>query len=284
MKKPQKIIMMLLAVLLAIGASAVTASAKAIGDDYTVYGYNAGWIFLIIGGALVLVFATKIVKMPKSVGLKIPAAIVAGLFVIGGVMIGVTVAPSANVISENGMPDMQFQIEGSVPTGHYPDTRYDKASGIFTIPYRANTTSDLIKYDSTNATYVLDPYINFTIKPEFPDTADDDSLSVIYFAVTNPTLYTGSDSDNLVLTKTSNEYQAIWTDQDGATSTVSGWTGGHITDTLTLALHLDLYQTGLAQADEYSTVVLSINFHNKANTWSESFQVALTCTESWIGK
>ena len=167
---------------------------------------------------------------------------------------------------------------------YYPDTTFDEASGLFTVPYKANTTSDLLQEHGDNSSYSDDPRINFSIKTDFPDDADDQDLAIIYFEVVNPALYTESDQDKYVLVKSVDVHQAIWTDQDSGTSTISGWTSGGIEETLTLDLDLELFETGLAQADVFDGVVMNIKFHNKANTWSETFQIQFICTEHWTGE
>ena len=282
MKKIHKIIGMLLVAILTIGASAITASAKAIGSDYTIWGFNAGWVLIGIGIVVGLLFWSKLVKMPKSIGLKPVAGIIACMLVVGFAMVFVeTPAPSAEI---TGLADLTFDIEASATTtdgSYYPDTTFDEASGLFTVPYKANTTSDLLHEHGDNSSYGDDPRLSFSIKADFPDDACDDDLAIIYFEVTNPDLYVESDADNYVLVKSDDKHQATWTDQDGATSTISGWTSGGIEETLNLTVDLELYETGLAQADVFDGVVMNIKFHNKANTWSESYQIAFICTESW---
>jgi len=274
MKKTQKVVGMLVVFLLALGASAITASAKAIGADYTIFGYNAGWVLVIIGVAIGILFASKMLQMPKSIGLK-PIVVIVALTLVGGLMMVFveTPAPTAEI---SGLSDLEFDIEGSAITtagSYYPDTSFDDSSGQFLVPYGCNTTSDLLFEADDNSSYSDDPRLSFTIKTDLPADADDTDLAIIYFEVTNPTLYTESDADNFVLTKTDDIHQATWTDQDGATNNISGWTSGGIEETLTLTLDLNLYETGLAQADEYDANVLNIKFHNKANTWSETFTV-----------
>ena len=274
--------MALLLVLVMLEAVVASVSAKAIGEDYSIFGYNAGWVLIIVGIGVGLLFASKIVKMPKSVGIKPVATMVAIVLVAGLVMVAVeTPAPVADV---TGLANVEFTIDAAALTTdgtYYPDTTFDDSSNLFTVPYKANTTSDLIQEHGDNSTYTDDPYLNFTIRVDLPDDADDNDLAQIYFEVVNPTLFVGSDADNYVLTKTGDIHQAIWTDQDGATSDIKGWTNGGIEDAFYATLQLDLYQTGLAQADVFDPVVLNIKFHNKANTFSESFTVQFVCSETW---
>lgn len=284
MKRKMNILGMLSMIALAVGASAVTVSAKAIGAGYKIFGFEAGWILVGVSVVLILMFASKIIKMPKSIGIKPVAFIIAVMLIAGLAMVFVeTPTPTA---STTGLADLEFDIEASAITtqgSYYPDTTFDEASGLFTIPYKCNTTSDLLYEHGDNSSYSDDPRLNFSIKADFPDDADDDDLAIIYFEVVNPDLYTESDPDNYVLVKTDDKHQAIWTDQDGGENTISGWTTGGIEETLTVTLDLELYETGLAQADVFDGVVMNIKFHNKANTWSETFQVNFVCTENWAG-
>src|SRR4030042_2432367 len=282
MRKTQKIFGMLLTLLLAIGASAITVSAKAIGEDYTIMDFNAGWVLVAIALIVAFIFASKIVKMPKNIGMRPVIGIVALMLVIGLALVFVE-TPIPTTAEVTGLSDLEFDIEASAVTTdgtYYPDTRYSEATGIFTVPYGANTTSDTLLEDGDNSSYTDDPRLNFTIKADFPDNEDDNDLAIIYFEVTNPTLYV-DDSDNYVLVEDDDERQAIWTDQDGITSTIEGWTSGGIEEILTVTLDLELYEAGLSQADAYDDHILNIRFHNKANTRSETFQVVFECTGTW---
>jgi len=278
MKKKINVIGMLTALLLALFGAGV-ASAKAVGEDYSVYGYNFGYVILGLAIALIFIFILmkEVAKVPKHVTKVFIIAILA-MLTVGGIMSFVTVAPTASVTPTNGLPDMQFSITPSVPTGHYPDTTFDKASGVFTVPFRANTSSHTIRYAAANTTYALHPVLNFTIVPEFPDSASALDLSLIYFEITNPSIAVGDDATHYAITKTDGIFQAKFTDQDGAVSYVSGWTGGGITSTLTVSLDLSLYGTGLSYSTKFSPTVLDLTFHNKANSWSQTYQIALVAT------
>ncbi|GAI00274.1 unnamed protein product, partial [marine sediment metagenome] len=37
------------------------------------------------------------------------------------------------------------------------------------------------------------------------------------------------------------------------------------------------------QADELDGVMMNLKFYNKANTWTESFQIYFVCTDTWTG-
>lgn len=282
MKKISKILGVLLLIWVALGAVVNTVCAKAIGADYTIWGFNAGWVLIGVAVIIGLLFWAKVLKMPKSVGIKPLAFIVAILLCAGFLMVFVeTPTPSASV---SGLADMTFNIEASAVTtagSYYPDTTFDEGSGLFTIPYKANSTSGGLYEHGDNSSYGDDPRLNFSIKGDFPENADDDDLAIIYFEVVNPALYVGSDADNYVLVKTNDKHQATWTDQDGATNTISGWTSGGIEETFTVTLDLELYEAGLATASVFDPEVMNIKFHNKANTWSESFQISFVCSETW---
>lgn len=262
-----------------------TVCAKALGDGYEIMGYNAGWIFIILGIGLVLLFATKMIKIPKSIGVKFISGIVAVILIIGVAMVFVE-TPSAPTGDVTGLADLEFDIEATAVTtagSYYPDTEYDEGAHLFTIPYRTNSTANTLYEQGDNSSYGDDPRLNFTIKADFPADATDNDLAIIYFEVVNPTLYVASDADNYVLTKTDDLHQATWTDQDSGTATVSGWTSGGIEETLTLNLDLELYEAGLSEADVFDPIVLNLKFSNQAGTWSETFQIQFICTDTWIG-
>ncbi len=282
MKRKSKILGIVAMILAMIGTLVTTVSAKAIGADYTIQGFPAGGVIVIFAAIIGALFAFGVLKMPEAVGIKPIVGIVAIMLVIGLGMIFIeTPTPKAEV---TGLADMEFSIEASAITtagSYYPDTSFDDSSNLFTVPYKANTTSSLLNEHGDNSTYSDDPRLNFTIRADFPADADDDDLAIIYYEILNPTLYTESDADNYVLVKTDDVHQAVWTDQDGSTSDVLGWTAGGIEETLTLSLDLELYETGLQLADVFNGVVMNIKFHNQANTWSETYQIYFVCTESW---
>jgi len=282
MKKIGMLVLAVMLILIGAGITATTASAKAIGEDYTIMGFNAGWVLIGIGVAIALLFGSKLLKMPKAIGMKPLAGFIALVLVIGFAMVFVQgPAPVADV---TGLTGITFDVEASAVTtdgSYYPDTTYDEDSGLFTVPFKANTTGDNLSEHGDNSTYSDDPRLNFTIKAELPDEATDNDLAIVYFEVVNPTLYVASDADNYVLTKTNDKHQATWTDQDGNTNTVSGWTSGGVEETFTVTLDLDLYEAGLVNAGVFDPYVMNIKFHNKANTWSETFQIQFVCTESY---
>jgi len=280
-----KIVLAMLSVFALLQAVVSTVAAKAVGDGYQIMGYNAGWIFLGIGVVLVVLFATKILSIPKSIGVKVVAGMIAIPLVLGSVMVFVE-TPSAPAATVTGLADMEFEISASAVTTdgtYYPDTTFDDGTNIFTVPYRYNETSDTLTEHTDNSTYGDDPRLSFTIKPELQDDSDDDDLAVIYFEVTNPTAYTGSDADNYVLVKTDDIHQARWTDDDGGVTNITGWSSGGVEETQTVTLDLELYETGLAQATVLESTSLTLKFSNKAGTWTESFTVQFIPTFSWDG-
>jgi len=285
MKNMKKIIIgMLITMLLAIGAS-ISVSAKAIGADYTIMGYNAGWVLIILGIGVGLLFASKLVTMPKSIGMKPLVGFVAIMMVAGLMMVFVDTPTPASATT---LGSIEFDIEASALTtdgSYYPDTTFDESSNMFTIPYVLDISAGTINESADNSAYTggatQDPHMKFIIKADFPADATDDDLAKIYYEVVNPTLYIKSDPDNYVLVKTDDVHQATWHDQDASYTNVSGWTSGGVEETFTVWLRLELYEAGLAKADVYKNAVLSIRFFNQDNTWSESFSVNFICTKAW---
>lgn len=271
--------------LLGAGATIATVSAKKLGEDYTLNGFPFGWIIVIVAGGVALLFMVKILKMPKGAKPTVPYTVLAILFAFGLAMVLVdTPAPTADI---SGLSNVKLQIEADPVTTDglfYPDTYFNDDTNTFVVPYHANWTSDTLYEHGDNSSYSDDPRVNFTIKvdPAGYDPTDND-LVWIYYEVTDADNYIGSNSDNRILVKTDNKYQAVWTDQDGATSTIEGWTSGGVEESFTLALDLELYEAGLSQVtDAFEDMgSLSLRIHNKDNTFSETYTIQFQCTEAW---
>lgn len=265
----------------AVIMTAITATAEKIGDGYELAGIQVGWILLVIAVIVGFLLLTKLIKLPKGttwVGIVIFIMFIAGIF-----MVAVD-KPTATITDEDDMGDLEFDITASALTTdgtYYPDTTFDDASNLFIVPFHANRTSDTLYEHGDNSSYGDDPVLQFVCDPDYPADATGDNLGKIYFAITNPDIYVGSDPDNRVLTETNDIVQATWTDQDGNTDMVSGWASRALPNAMTLNLTLNLYETGLAQADDFDPDVLYIKFYNGDNTWSESYSVQFVCTDHW---
>lgn len=268
------------AIIFAVIMTAVTVSAKKVGDGYSVYGIQLGWVLIVLFGIIGFLILTKMVKLPK--GTVWFSFIVLILFIAGIFMVAVDV-PTATITDTQGLGNMDFDITASALTTagvYYPDTTFDDVSNVFIVPFHANRTSDLLKEHGDNSTYSDDPVLQFVCDPDYPADATE-GYSKIYFTITNPDLYVGSDPDNRVITETNDIVQLTWTDQDGNTDMVSGWASRALPTAITLNLTLNLYETGLAQSDVFDPDILYIKFYNADNTWSESYTVQFVCTDYW---
>jgi len=280
MKKRNKILMTLLFALAMVEAVVNTVCATTLGADYTIMGFPAGWILVIIGVVVGALFVFKLLKVPEKLT-GVVALILIVMILVGLAM--VFVETPAEITEASGLSTLEFSIEAEALTTdgtYYPDTTYDESSGMFTIPYRSNLTGDSIYEHGDNSSYTDHPVLNFTIKADFDDATDDD-LAKIHYEITNPSQHVGTDTDNYVLIKKSNEFMAWWIDQDAGNSTVTGYTSGGIEETLWVNLHMQLYGAGLSQADLLEPTVLNIKFSNPAGTWSETFTVQFISTHEW---
>lgn len=269
----------------AVIMTAITATAEKIGDGYELAGIQVGWILLVIAVIVGFLLLTKLIKLPKGttwVGIVIFIMFIAGIF-----MVAVD-KPTASITDTDDMGDLTFDIEASALTTdgtYYPDTTFTEGSGgkggVFIVPYHGNLSNDLLYEHGDNSSYGDDPVLQFVCDPDYPSDATSKNLGKIYFTITNPDIYVGSDPDNRVLTETNDVVQATWTDQDGLTDMVDGWASRALPNPITLNLTLNLYETGLAQADVFDPEVLYVKFYNGDNTWSESFTVQFVCTDSW---
>ena len=171
----KKVIGMLLLVAIAIGASATTVSATALGESLSVYGVALGW-FLVVGAIIVAVIClalqvkSKIMK-PLSVFLFL-------VVIVGLLLVFVDVAEETAEIT----PSTTWSVSATVDAGNV--TIDDDARTIMVLYYENN--SDAI-INQTDSTAWVAPILNFTIAPTQTTGLVDTSLGATTLAsVNNP--------------------------------------------------------------------------------------------------
>lgn len=283
MKKTQKLYMKItIACLLLLGLVTSTVSATTLGDTYPVWGWNLGYV--IIGLAVVLCLIGYGIKQFSKV--QKPMYVVAVIMVMAGLVFSGVQMPAT---TETGdvTASVSWDVDASalVTDGtYYPDTTfedYTSGGGQFVVPYAANLTSDALYEDGDNSSYSDDPVLQFVCEPDAPEGTLTTEMFTIYYEVTNPDLYVASDSDNRVITETSDIVQATWTDDEGNEDMVTGWVKTTANDPVTINLTLELYEAGLQLATLFEPNTLRLRLYNAAGTWSEDYTVSFILTDSW---
>lgn len=181
MKRKSKILGIVAMIWAMIGTLVTTVSATAIGDPYSIAGYNIGWV-LLIGGvvlAAIIWFALD-KKMWKKAFPVVGAMILIGALC----FINVTEAP-AEVTSP-----VTWSVSATADAGN---VTIDDDARTITALCHINTTADTMLDDDDTA-YTA-PIINFTISPTQTEGLIDTALGATTLAsVTNPDQYFTEDS------------------------------------------------------------------------------------------
>jgi len=267
--KKTNIIRAFLLMLIGIVASAVSVSAEKLGDGYSIMGYNAGWVLVIVAIVIAILWFGKIVKIPKPAK-KILTTIVALFFIIGLAMVGVEVeteAPPLDTVS-----GMEFEITPADATAGGSDidsVTWDADKEVYTIPLQLTGSGEL----ETNLTS-----LNFTIKPKPTAGQTTENLAVCHFKTDYQMKYAGE----YVLRDMGDTYYANWT--HGSTQNAhtdddyTGWESmalsGSAWANVTFKFDSGTADTFSNELDSIGdTGSWTITFYNEEGTWSESFTV-----------
>jgi len=153
MKKIHKLFGMLLAFLLTIGASAITVSATAIGDDYSIGGVGLGWV--LIGIVILIAVVAWGMQIAKKV-MRPWIPILAIMFIAGLCLQFVEVAEEPGAIT----PSISWSVSTTVDAGN---VTVDDDARTITILCHVNSTAETM-LDDDNTAHTA-PIINFTISP-----------------------------------------------------------------------------------------------------------------------
>jgi hypothetical protein len=257
---------------------------------------NMEMIFILlffIGFFIAALAATKKLNaIPGGAAMGVTVGV--ALIVAGGIWGIMPVLPEADttaddtggtIIIDSG--DAQyptFDITPSAVTtaGTYcEDTTLNTAKTVFTVPAWGNTSSDTIIHRD-NSTAWQDPRLQFQVVPVPYAGADADDLATIYFEVDNyDVIVDVADATNeRLITKTSGEYQVIWTEGSN-TWYVDGSKTMLLTGNVTLYVDFDVNQAGFANIPENDSVDLTVTFHNGDWSWSKSYTVTFMIQYAW---
>ena len=215
MKNISKILTIFLMLVITSG----TAMATALGDTYTLGGYNPGWILVIVGLLAIGLGYFDIFAKKKAVGVGI------GVIVIGAIFLVPITAQVAPTVTTGDCP--MFEITGSAITSgsdYITTTTWDEDTQTLTVPITVQDSSDgNLTGDQAG--------VNITIDPIGAGYTTD------YMAtVTITTDYLFKYSGEYVLDETSGDYVATITTVDGVE---------YYTDTI----DIELTTTAWAQLD-----------------------------------
>ena len=200
MKKSILIIMLILC--LAIGASTITASADTVGEGWEILGYSAGWVLIAIA---LVGFGLGALKVLSAEVMKKVWVIFVALLLVGALLLVVNIPTAEPATTTTGKcPD--FEITGSaITTGNYnPDTVWDEDTLTLTIPLTVSDSSD------GNLTFGL-AGVNLTWDPIGSGFTSEDITTIIFSSD-----YLMKYGGEYLLDEDSTGYKAIWTTSSGA--------------------------------------------------------------------
>jgi len=265
-------IMMLIGIIIGAG----TASASALGDDYSILGYNAGWVLIILAVVIGIVYWGKIFKVPKT-GKKLVTMLFAGFLIVGLAMVFVEVEPDADKPLDT-VTGMEFEItpvDASSGGSYIDDTTWDADKEVYTIPLKLIGAGNSSGYLEQNYTS-----INFSIKPKPMAGQTTENLAVCNFKTDYQMKYAGE----YILKDMGDTYYANWshgsTSNAETTDDYSGWESMALAGS-GYANCTFKFDSVLAGSEGFSTELdtigdtgsWTITFYNEEGTWSESFTV-----------
>ena len=161
MKKIHKIFGILLVAMLTIGASAITVSASAIGDDYSISGVGLGWV--LIGIVIVIALIAWGMQVSKKV-IKPFVPVLAILFIVGLCLQFVEVAEEPAEIT----PGISWSVSAVCGTD---DVTVDNDARTITALVWADVDLEVINGTDDAAWVAItdDPLINFTVSPSMAE-------------------------------------------------------------------------------------------------------------------
>ncbi len=231
----------------------ITAYAKKFGDDYSVWGIQLGWIFVIVTviiGFLVLCFALSGL-LDKKIGgiIGIPILI---FFCIGLIMV------SVDVIEEAKITGVTWEVEINSASGS--NVTYDDDAGTITCLCHVNSSSGTI-LDDTDGTYI-NPTINWTISPSASagiTKLDKGATSTV--SVTNPDYqYTEDGTDYYLIAKSSGGKRDVNFTNDGISEYEEKSVTVQYGTTEYVELWIEWHDTGVAtlEAGEQKSITADI--------------------------
>ena len=141
MKKIRNVFwMVVLACAMVLLGAGVTVSAATIGDGYSIAGYNAGWVLLIVG--VIMVALAWMMKFQKTVK-TFMTWVFGALAVIGLIML--TVQAPATTVTDTDTTCCDFEVTGTAITSGgtwITTTAWEESTNTLTIPLTVADSSD----------------------------------------------------------------------------------------------------------------------------------------------
>lgn len=205
--KKKNILAILAVFILSLSAVATTASAKSIGDDYSIAGIGLGWALV---GIAIFGFVLGYMKILKSGTYKklMPFLVAFLLLGIGLQFVSVdetSTATTANIVSSDS-ECCPFEVTGSAitsGTNYITTTTWDEDTLTLTVPLTVSDSSDGNLTGHKTG-------LNLTVEPMCSSATADD-IETICFASDYLMKYGGE----YALDEDSTGYNAIWTTTEG---------------------------------------------------------------------
>lgn len=255
----------------------------------------------IVGGAILAVLgilgATSKVKN-KFIKTKLGGLATGVIVVVAGVLVGgypVLVdawngvsTPTASTYTYTQTPTYQqtstgyeyaeFQITPSAQSAG--NLSLNAAKTIFSLPAEANTTGNTIT-TLTDATFVQ-PSMQFVLNPLAWEGADALDLATVYFEISPGQQYINPAAGNTYkfFTESSGNVNARFNNSGNTiTQYGSGQLSCLLTGSITVYVNCTLNTDSCSRIDNtYDPITSIITFHNKDNTWSESYTLSFFLT------
>ena len=245
-------------------------------------------LFLIGIGLAIAVLASRQIPWLKAGMAKVFVGVVAAAFLVFGGIYGVVpllpeeevpVVTIADGIAAVVYPEFDITPTANTASGYNPDTTINSAKTMFTVPAKKNTTgNNICELDGTTWE---NPRFNFSIVPVPFAGADADDLATCYYTSSNYDAYVyASDQSYRLITKTSGEFQVIWTDEDSNVAYVDGSITNLMTASETITLDFTVNTGGMGRMDINDPIDITLTFYNGDWSWSKSYTVSFEVQQS----
>lgn len=252
-----------------------------------------GIIVFAIGLFILFSIAVK-----KSSWIPVKSAPLAGVIAVGMIIAGgiygvmpmlpedTSEGETTTIIVDDGGGNLQYPEFDITPAAvttagtYLNETTLNSGKTMFTVPSWGNATGDTL-WDITNNTW-YDPRCSFQVVPVPFAGANADDLATFYFTVSNYDAVVDIDDavDQTLITKSSGEYQVIWTEGSN-TWYVEGSKTLLLTGNATMYLDFDVNQAAMANSDMNDMIDLTVTFYNADWSWSKSYTVSFVVQYSW---
>ena len=232
-----------------------TVSAATIGANYNILGFEAGWILIILGIVVIVIFASGVLAIgKKGAGNKSAYSIAVAMLMIGLALTFVTVEDTVTG-DVTGLVS-GWEVTGTDTTaGCTIDATWDDTDDptIITAPLNHdNAGAGTNTFDET--TFV----VYFTVDPIAGLGADTTKLVTIHYKTEYNMEYGGEP----VLEKSGSNYVANWTNEDGVTAYYEGSMDMTLDEVNWMSIYFDI------DGDGNTTVGETLDTVGETTSWT----------------